>query len=464
MMHTKLSVIYLIAFLLIWPFTACKSQKSLEPSAPTEHYQDHDDVPLVSTIMIPIHITKWELNKLIDTKLAGPLYEDYSYDDQGGDEMMMNLWKNGPVEVEVFSNVIKYKIPLKYWLKKKLLIGEAESEGAFEISFRTTYTLNSDWTIHTNTITEYHTWTKAPVIKTGWGDITIQWIANLLVNRSKAEISGEIDKIFKESLNLKAMVAETWLTLQSPTLISPEYQMWMKVTPQSIATTPLYSNGEAIVAKIGLNCVADVTFGEKPSFRKNQDLPNLEVAEYINDDAFQMRVLTDITYEEAERLANLTMKGYVIEATGGKKVTVEGIHLFGNGNELVVKTKLSGAFNGNIYFTGTPVYDTLTNAITLANFNYDLETRNFLHRTANWLFSGTIKKKMQESMSFPLEENIASLRTSVQGALSNFQITQGVMLRGQLKDVKVLDTKLMQNSIRVVLFCDGKVHVDVEGF
>ena len=112
----------------------------------------------------------------------------------------------------------------------------------------------------------------------------------------------------------------------------------------------------------------------------------------MHDDSFQMRVITDITYPEAERLANLSMKGYVMDA-GNKQVKVEGIHLFTQGDKLIVKTKLSGAFNGNIYFKGTPVFNTLKNQIEMQDFDYDLETKNFLHRTASWLFSGTIKRR-----------------------------------------------------------------------
>ena len=272
MSNYRLIVFYTLFFAMIWPFTACKSQKALEPAEPEEVYDPFLDTPVVSIITIPVRITKYELNRLIESQMSGPLYEDYSYTDQGNDELMMNLWKNGPVDVEVFSNLIKYKIPLKYWLKKKLFIGEAESEGAFELSFKTSYTLNPDWTINTNTVTEYYNWTSPPVIKTGWGDITIQWIANLLINRSKAEIASQIDESIKTNLNIGSAVKDAWIALQSPTLISQDYEMWLKVTPQSIRMTPLCSDGEAILSKIGVQCVTDVTFGEKPLFRKNNDL------------------------------------------------------------------------------------------------------------------------------------------------------------------------------------------------
>ena len=70
---------------------------------------------------------------------------------------------------------------------------------------------------------------------------------------------------------------------------------------------------------------------------------------------------------------------------------------------------------------------------------------------------------MQESMTFPLDENILALRTSIQQSLDNYQISQGVMLRGYLGQLKVDSTQLTKGSIKVILFADGKVNVDVEG-
>jgi Domain of unknown function (DUF4403) len=448
-----------------WPFFSCKAQQksvATEPKAPKELYDPFVETPVTSTLTIPVRITEQELNRMIDAKLTGPLYEDYSYDDQGGDGIMMNLWKNGPVQVEVYSNVIKYKIPLKYWLKKKLFIGEAESDGALEIGFKTTYSLNKDWTLTTNTVTEYHSWTKPPVIKTGWGDVTIEWIANMLVNRSKTEVALEIDKAVRENLNLRQSVMETWVALQSPTLMDTTYQMWLKVTPESISMTPFYTDGQAIIAKIGVECITDVTFGSEPRFRANKDLPNLTTVSSIDDDAFKMRVITDMSFAEAERIAKMSMQGYVVEA-GGKKIKVEDMSLFGNGEQLVVKTKLSGDFNGNIYFKGTPYYNADKIMIEMKDFDYDLETHNFLHRTASWLFSGPIRKKMEESMMFPLDENLWALRSSIQETLNHYQIADGIVCRGIINTLKVDQTMLTKGGMRIVLYADGKITVDVEG-
>jgi hypothetical protein len=75
----------------------------------------------------------------------------------------------------------------------------------------------------------------------------------------------------------------------------------------------------------------------------------------------------------------------------------------------VVNTRLSGSFNGEIYFIGKPEFNALDNTIEVRDLDFHVDTRNTLLRSASWLFKGTIKKKMASAMSFPLADNIGAV-------------------------------------------------------
>ena len=175
-----------------------------------------------------------------------------------------------------------------------------------------------------------------------------------------------------------------------------------------------------------------------------------------------MRFATDVPFAEAERLAKNMMVGQVFES-GKKKVKVEDLVLWGNNDRIVVNTKLSGSFNGQIYFIGRPEFNALKNQIEVKDLDFQVDTRNFLLRSASWIFQGPIKKKMAASMTFPLEQNIASIKNSVQQALSSYPIQPGITLYGALDSVAVQDTRVTPTGIRVNLFSTGKVNVDVKG-
>jgi len=443
---------------------ACKTTKYTDAPKPPEQYDAiTDPVPVPSTLTIPVNISVDDLLRSLNTRLSGSaLYEDYSYEDNGRDGLMMNAWKSQDLSLFFSGNTVKYRVPLKLWIKKELLLGAAaEAEGELALNFKTTFNINPDWSLRTQTEVEWHEWLSRPVLRTGIGNISVETIANLALNRSKKTLSRTLDQYVSQQINLRPYVQEAWEAIQQPVLLDEEYRMWSKTTPLSIGLTPITTYGDALRTKIAVECLNDVSFGEKPSFRENSTLPNLKLLDEAPDD-FQMRFATDVPFGEAERIAKNMMIGQVFES-GKNKVRVEDIALWGNNDRVVVKSKLSGSFNGNIFFIGRPAYNPDKNQIEVKDLDFHVDTRSFLLRSAAWIFQGTMKKKMAQSMTFPLEQNINEVKASVQQTLGNYQIQPGVTLRGTLDSVAVEETRVTRTGIRVMLFSTGKLNVDVKG-
>lgn len=460
-MKTQFLLILLAAALLA-PF--CKSSApTTNAPKPGETYNPETEPPLVSTLTIPVNISVDELVRSLNAKTTGKaLYEDYSFDDNGNDGLMMNAWKSQDIRLFFSGNTIKYRIPLKLWIKKELLLGtSAEAEGELALNFKTTFSINSDWSLSTVTEVEYHEWIVAPYLKTGLGNVGVETLANLGLNRSKKNLSQTLDQFVSQQISLRPFVQEAWEALQEPILLDSLYEMWVKTTPTGIAMTPITTYNNAIRAKIAVECLNDVTFGKKPSFRENSNLPNLRL---INDapDDYQVRIATDVPFPEAERLAKNMMIGQVFES-GKNKVKVEDIQLWGNNDRVVVNSKLSGSFNGNIYFIGRPEFNAQKNQIEMKDLDFHVDTKSFLLRTASWIFQGPIKNQMKKAMTFPMEENIRELKASVQESLNHYEIQPGVVLTGTVDSVTVENTRVTPTSIRVNLFSNGKVNVDVKG-
>ena len=156
------------------------------------------------------------------------------------------------------------------------------------------------------------------------------------------------------------------------------------------------------------------------------------------------------------------MIGQVFES-GKKKVKVEDIQLWGNNDKVVVNSKLSGSFNGNIYFIGRPEFNPQKNQIEVKDLDFHVDTKSFLLRTASWIFQGPIKNQMKKAMTFPMEENIRELKASVQESLNAYEIQPGVVLTGTVDSVTVENTRVTPTSIRVNLYSNGRVNVNVSG-
>jgi len=454
----------IFSFLLLSFLAFCTSAKYTNAPQPAEQYTaTADPAPVPSTLSIPVSISVDEILRSLNTRLSGSaLFEDYSFEDNGHDGLMMNAWSSQEISLFFAGNTVKYRVPLKLWMKKELVFGTAaEAEGELALNFKTTFNINPDWSLSTQTVVEWHEWLSRPILKTGIGNISVETIANLALTRSKKALSKTLDQYVSQQINLRPYIQEAWEAIQQPVLLDEEYRMWSKTTPISIGLTPITTYNNALQTKIAVECLNDVSFGEKPTFRENSFLPNLTLLNEAPDD-FQMRFATDVPFAEAERLAKNIMVGQVFES-GKKKVKVEDLTLWGNNDRVVVNTKLSGSFNGQIYFIGRPEFNPLKNQIEVKDLDFHMDTRNFLLRSSSWIFQGTIKKKMAASMVFPLGQNIAEMKNSIQQTLSNYQIQPGITLYGALDSVAVQDTRVTPTGIRVNLFSTGKVNVDVKG-
>ncbi|MCB0576643.1 MAG: DUF4403 family protein [Saprospiraceae bacterium] len=450
----------LLTSMFLFPF--CKTGQYASAPKPPENYNPANEPALLSSIAVPVNISIKELLNSLNTRLSGQaLYEDYSYSDNGNDGLMLNVWKSQDITMFVSGNTIKYRLPLKLWMKKNLLVADAEADAELALNMKTSFYINPDWSLSTHTEVEYHEWLAKPRLKTGLGNISIETLANLALNRSKSTLSQTLDRYVSQQLNLRPYVEEVWTALQEPILLDSAYNMWVKTTPVSIGMTPIVSGWENIRATIAVECLNDVTFGAKPWFRQNSTLPGLQ---HISEapDEFQIRVATDVPFPEAERMAKNMMIGQVFES-GKKKVKVEDIQLWGNNDRLVVNTKLSGSFNGNIYFIGRPQFNPDRNQIEVRDLDFHVDTRSFLLRSAAWLFQGTIKNQMKNAMTFPLENNISELKTSVQQSLDHYELQPGVVLSGVVDSITVENTRITPTSIRVNLFSKGRLNLDVRG-
>jgi hypothetical protein len=137
--------------------------------------------------------------------------------------------------------------------------------------------------------------------------------------------------------------------------------------------------------------------------------------------------------------------------------------LYGSGENLVIKAGLTGSITGTVYLKGKPYFDTTSQSVVLQNLDYDLDTKNKLVKTANWLAKGKFVQKMQEAFKIPLEQQMNQARELIQANLKDKQIAKGIVLNGQLSELIPGEVFITPASIVATVQAKGKVQVKVEG-
>ena len=439
-------------------FFACKTAQTQELAKPMEQYNTVVDEPEASKVSIPVRIEAFEIERSVNNRISGVLYEDYDY---AGDNMMLKLMKSNTINVWFDGQNVFYRVPIGLWMKRNLTITEAEATGEIAVKFKTFFKLNADWKLETYTNVEGYDWIKQPSLKMGL-DFPITSIANFVVEKYKGQLGGMIDQQVQQAFDFKTKIMNGWNVMQIPFLLSPEYKAWLKVTPKTISMTPFYTKDNVLSTTITADAVSEVLIGPKPVFRLNTTLPNYTTSYNYDQNDFVANVHTDMPYTEADSLVKLQLVGKeFIQA--GKKIKVEDVHLYGQNDKMVIETKLAGDFNGNVFLTGTPKYDPTTRSIMLDGMDFELKTKNILAKSANWLFHKGMVSLMEKNSKIPIGANLDEMKEVISNSLKSYVITNGVSMQGTVDKLDIDKVYLTPESIRISLNSNGKLNLLIKG-
>jgi hypothetical protein len=324
--------------------------------------------------------------------------------------------------------------------------------------------ITEDWDIKTITRPGGIEWVKKPSINLGFFNIPVaSLIEPMIVSRQK-ELSAELDSRIANDLNIKSYVKDAWLKMQAPILLSKDQNAWLKINPQELVLKPFNGQGKNYSAVLILNGFTETIIGEIPENKLSYHLPKINInkaAEY--NDHFEIALTTEISHEEATKLAKkeLINKTFTYQ-NGKKKVTITDLHLYGRGENIVIKAEVEGNLKGYVFLHGEPYYDEEKQAITLRNLDFDLHTRNKLHRTASWLLHGKFVKELQNAVQLPLAKEINEAKQLVEKSFSNVELSKGIRMETNLISIKPDEFFITSESFVAVIKAIGTARVKAE--
>jgi len=195
-------------------------------------------------------------------------------------------------------------------------------------------------------------------------------------------------------------------------------------------------------------------------------LNNLPNATYINNASgnFVISLINDMTYEEAGKLATQHLAGQTFTSSNGKKkIHIDSISIYGGGENLIIKTKVSGNVNGFIYLKGKPTYDSISQTIYLKNLDYSIETKNAMIKTGNWIVKSTLTKRMQEALRYSVAADLDEIKKQVNTYISTYNITKNVSIKGSIIDLHPNEIFVTKESIQAVIYATGIMNMSIKG-
>jgi len=237
-------------FLSIIFLVACKTKQPLSMT----DAEKVDKKAAVSSFFIPILLSKTDLERALNERIDGNIFDDKISDGN----LQISVSKVDSITIDLKDTTLLYQVPLHIFVKKEMLLGDVAAEGDIVLDFETYYTLNTDWTITTQTKLVQYKWIKEPKAKVLGFKIPVTAIAERVLTNSSKTVTEEKDTII----------------------------------------STLFVQGST-----------QVGVGDKTNFAKNTPLLPLEIKDFDQEGEFSMNLLSEIPFEEAEKVALKNFKG-----------------------------------------------------------------------------------------------------------------------------------------------------------
>lgn len=465
---------FLIIFsIILLILTSCNSKKIINPSQPEETYTHVSIQPVsqLSVINIPVSISIAEVEKQINSQVKELIYEDNSIENNSGDNLLLKVWKREPIIIQALDNSFYITVPLRIWAKgglslEKMGINHTEfKETACELNvhFISKVAVDQNWQVKTVTTAKGYDWVSKPKIKIGFVELSVASFLDNIIDKQQARIAAQLDEQIEKKLDITGYIQKGWNMVQQPFLLSEEYDTWLKVVPAEIFMTPLVVKENLVQTRIGIKAYSHTFSGAKPEVTINEQLPSLQLVKEISDE-ISIGVSGQVSHEYAAQMLTKKFVNQTFSFAEGKyEITLTSIDLYGNGENIVVKAGMAGSIEGTLFLKGKPYYDQATQSVALHNLDYDLDTRNKLIKTANWLAKGKFVRTLQEKLRIPLSGRIEEVKELIQGKIAHKEVIKGVFVQANLEELLPADVYITPQSIVAVATAKGKATVKIEG-
>lgn len=426
----------------------------------------------LSVLNVLVEIPVAEIEKQINNQIKGLIYDDNSYEDENNDNLKAKVWKISPIKVVAIDSSFLFEVPLKIWVSAGYKVsplgmtmsGYKDTEFSIRIRLISKIGITPSWQIKSETYVDSYDWLSEPNIRVAGINIPIKGMVSRMLNKNFDKITEAIDEQVASNLELKKNAELAWNIARQPVMLAKEYDTWLVIVPTGVEMTPLLSKNNILRSVIGIKGYTQtITSAVKPAVAPMQKLPDLRIVDKVQDD-FKIGLISLVSYEDAAKLATKQFAGEKFSFLSGKyNVEVTSVEMYGQNDRLVIKAGLKGSISGDIYLKGIPYYDAVTQQLSLKSLDYDLDTRNTIVRTAGWLLQGQFSRMMEKRMVFPVGDQIADAKNTIQKALANYKVTEGVVVKGILSDIVPDKVYLTPKHLYSVVFATGRVNLKVDG-
>lgn len=450
------------AVLLLLVLFSCRSVKAPEPvyNASTKAFR-----PELSTLSLPVEIPIKFIEDQINAQTGSVVYEDRSYTSPTADNLQMIVMRRKAITASISGADLLITIPLNIWAQARYetcsFCPTIEKDTRFDLDvyLRALPEVRKDYSFAMGLRSGGFEWKSKPAVSIGPFNVPIGSLIEGVIEKQLAVVSADIDRKINSGIDLRQEVERLWNMAQEPVLLDDSTQTWMQLEPLALTMAPVSGNKDQIRLQFGAETYLDCTIGSRPDSKVKRALPELRQVNKMPS-GFVVQVHAMLGFNEASELASKQLVGQEFRY-GKKAIRVEGIRIYGKGERAFIHLVFSGSLKGELYLSGKPKYTPATDMLSFEALDYDIQSKNLLVRTGDWLLRSTFRTMLEEKLQFSYAKEMQALRKSLSEKLKNTQIKDMVRLQGQLQQFEVQDIYVGDNRFDIALNLKGNATVSL---
>ena len=257
------------------------------------------------------------------------------------------------------------------------------------------------------------------------------------------------------TLDVKGEIEKIWNEIQKPIRLADS--VYLVLQPEGIRLGQISGNDRMLGGTIGISARPKIETGPEPMVAF-QPLPPLEEAAPSTG----LNLLVEGRFEYPLISSSLTeaLTGTEIRTPGGV-LRIQEIAAFGiGGGRVALGVRFRGTAAGQIFFVGTPQYDTATGRISVPDLDYDVSTTPLLVKGLAWLKADEIRDYLRAKATFPSAGAMEQLSDlAVKGM--NRQLTRGVVLSASLNRTEVSRIAPRRDALYLQAHTEGQAALHV---
>lgn len=402
--------------------------KRVRPDAPAAEDFDPAIEDPVSYMAGNLTFNIRDLEAKVNKALSTTLVSEETFQGRKGEAWRLRVERTGPIQIRYQNRRVYFSAPLQVWYSNPIGLRKSENRKsrrlcALAVNFTSPVGVGPNWHLLTNSRFEEYHWTQKPTVRLLGIKVSVQKIAETILDKRKADIEQAIDRAVHRSIRLDKQVSKVWRNMQKPLRVAKKPEnIWLIPRPFSIAVAPVMGNEQQITVPIQIAFRVDTRLGPQPAMDSLERLPRLLRRNSLPESA-RLEVLATIPYADINQVLAKTLDREKLNLVGGN-VKIKKAELYGSGRKLILKTDVGGAIHGTLYFHGTPVYDTLTNTLRMRDVDFDVDTKEKLFATADWLLHDNLRDTIQAAMVVPLRHPISTIPEKIETAFAHAKVGQ----------------------------------------